>query len=71
MSCTTARLSTMPAAITACAMRKTRKTSAEGASSVPTVAARNRPSDHRITFRRPNLSEIGPTATCRRALSPR
>ncbi len=53
MSRTTARDSAMPEAMTACPMRKIRKTVAFGANSVPSVARRNRINDPISTLRRP------------------
>jgi len=61
----------MPEAMTACAMRKVRKTAAFGATSVPSVAIRNRISDPISTFLRPKRSEIGPMTICRTADSAR
>ena len=53
MSRTTARLSTSPVAITACAMRKMRKVCTFSVKIVPSVASRNNATEPSITARRP------------------
>ena len=60
----TARLSTMPVAMTAWTIRNMRKTWIFGAIRQPMVATRNTPMPQSITLRRPILSEIGPMKIC-------
>jgi len=64
MSRTTARLSTNPVAIAACAIRQAMNSSNVGASSAPSVAATKMPVVASITGRLPNRSAIGPMNIC-------
>ena len=71
MSRTAARDRTSPAIMTACIMRKAKKTTTFGAIRQPNVARMNNPIAHNMTGLRPNRSEIGPMKICRMAFMPR
>ena len=71
MSRTIARLSAIPAAIADWISRNARNASILGAKMQPIVAARNTTKQTRITGRRPNRSDSGPSASCSTAVRPR